>query len=63
MPKEDKRFPFMKDFIDEWLKIKQVTLKDSKGYAKVFRKIPLSPMYRNLMKYIDFDKATHACHA
>ena len=27
--KEDTHFPFMKDFIDEWLKIKQVTLKES----------------------------------
>ena len=38
------------------------TEKIRKGYAAVFRKIPLSPMYRKVMKYIDFDKATHACH-
>lgn len=38
------------------------TEKIRKGYAKVFRKIPLSPMYRKVMKHIDFDKATHACH-
>lgn len=28
----------------------------------MFRKIPLSPMYRKGMKHIDFDKATHACN-
>lgn len=37
------------------------TEKIRKGYAKVFRKISLSPMYRKVMKHIDFDKATHAC--
>lgn len=38
------------------------TEKIRKGYAKEFRKIPISPMLRRVMSYIDFDKAIHACH-
>lgn len=38
------------------------TEKIRKGYAKEFRKIPISPMLRRVMCYIDFDKAIHACH-
>lgn len=38
------------------------TEKIRKGYAKEFRKIPISPMLRKVMPYIDFDKATRTCH-
>lgn len=38
------------------------TEKIRKGYAKEFRKIPISPMLRKVMKYIDFDKAVRCCH-
>ena len=36
------------------------TEKIRKGYAAVFRKIPISPMLRKVMPYIDFEKAFSA---
>lgn len=36
------------------------TEKIRKGYAAVFRKIPISPMLRRVMPYIDFEKAFSA---
>lgn len=38
------------------------TEKIRKGYAAEFRKIPISPMLRKVMPYIDFAKAVTACH-
>lgn len=38
------------------------TEKIRKGYAKEFRKIPISPMLRKVMPYIDFEKAFSASH-
>ena len=36
------------------------TKKTRKGYAKEFRKIPLSPMFQKILPYIDFEKAKTA---
>lgn len=38
------------------------TEKIRKGYAAVFRKIPISPMLNKVMRYIDFAKAKQASH-
>lgn len=38
------------------------TEKIRKGYADEFRKIPISPMLRKVMQFIDFNKAISACH-
>lgn len=38
------------------------TEKIRKGYAAVFRKIPISPMLKKVMRYIDFAKAKQASH-
>ncbi len=40
--------------------VKCETEKTRKGYAREFRKIPITPMYRKVMQYINFDKAVRA---